>query len=431
MLGIGARPVPSSIVAGFAATMTQITFPAEFLWGVAGSGHQTEGGNVDSYTWYAEHVSPSVFREPSGIACDSWNRWKEDLDLVTAMGLSAYRFSVEWARVEPVAGEWNHKALDHYAAIADECLARRLAPVVTFSHFTAPRWFAERGSWLNCEAADRFARFCGRVMDAFGDRIAVAITLNEPNLPQVLSWLHLPDVVRDLERATLDVASRSTGSQCFRLGNVVLPEDLDAMADGLEAGHRAAKAAIKTRRPDLPVGFSMAIVDDVVVGDDSRVRDRKRAECYERWLRLARNDDFLGVQNYEQVPYDADGEVSPPAGVATNQMGTAIVPESLAGAVRYAYQETGVPILVTEHGMATDDDTDRAAFLAPALDSLDAAIADGIPVLGYCHWTLLDNFEWVFGYAYHLGLHEVDRTTMARTRKPSAGVYAELVRARS
>jgi len=408
--------------------MTDLTFPAGFLWGAAGAGHQIEGDNVHSDTWFAELVTPSVFSEPSGKACDSWHRWREDIDLVVAMGLTAYRFSVEWARVEPEEGVWSEEALDRYEAMVDECVAQGLAPVVTFNHFTAPHWFAMRGSWLDPEAPALFARYCDRLMERFGDRIAYAVTLNEPNLPHVLSWLNLPDFVREVERATLDACSEKAGVPAYRLANVVLPEELDAMEDGLTAGHLAGKAAIKARRPDLPVGFSLAVMDDVVVGDDPSVRDRKRAECYARWFELARADDFLGVQNYERMPYDARGAVAPPDGAVVNEMGTVVEPLSLAGAVRYAHAESRVPILVTEHGLSTPDDTLRAGFIEPSLVGLQGVLDEGVPVLGYIHWTLLDNFEWVFGYGHQIGLHEVDRETFERTPKPSAGAYAALVK---
>ena len=409
--------------------MTTRSFPPDFLWGVASSGHQTEGHNVDSDTWFLENVKPSVFREPSGPATDSWNRWLEDIELAAAMNLNAYRFSVEWARVEPADGEFSEEALDHYEAIVDACLERGMAPIVTFNHFTSPHWFAMGSGWLNPEAPALFARYCDKVMERFGDRIAYAVTFNEPNLVRVLSWYGLPEFVHDLERATLQAASDATGVAAYRAGNVCLPEDFDAQEAGLVAGHRAARAAIKARRADLPVGLSLAIMDDVVVGDDASVRDRKRAECYQLFLELARDDEFIGVQNYEQVPYDALGKVDAPEDAERNQMGTVIEPRSLAGAARWAHEVSGVPVLVTEHGMATQDDRDRAGFIEPSLAHLHEAMEDGLPVLGYCHWTLLDNFEWIFGYEYQLGLHEVDRETFARTPKPSAGVYAAIAKA--
>lgn len=405
------------------------TFPPGFLWGVAGSGHQTEGGNADSDTWFAELVTPTVFQEPSGRACDGWTRWNEDVGLAAGMGLTAYRFSVEWARVEPTEGSFSDPALDHYEAVVDACLEHGMAPIVTMNHFTCPHWFAARGGWLDPEAPERFARYCDRVAGRFGDRIAYAVTLNEPNLPHVLDWLGLPDAVRDLERATLAAATAKAGVRAYRLANVVLPEELDAIEDGLAAGHVAAREALESRRPDLPVGLSLAVMDDVVVGDDPAVRDRKRVECYQRWLELAREDDFVGVQNYERVPYDGAGVVPPPADTPLNQMGTGVEPLSLAGAVRYAYDVAAVPVLVTEHGIATEDDSVRAAFIEPALRGLLDAMDDGVPVIGYCHWTLLDNFEWIFGYSFRYGLHEVDRETFERRPKPSAGVLAAVARA--
>jgi beta-glucosidase len=409
--------------------MTDRPFPAGFLWGTATSGHQTEGGNSGSDTWFAELVRPSVFKAASGRACNSYELWREDVDLVAGMGLNAYRFSVEWARVEPSEGTFVEAELAHYRAIVERCRERGLAPIVTLNHFTCPHWFAMKGGWLATDAPTLFARYCGRVIDELGQDIAVAVTLNEPNLASLLTWIHLPDVVRDLERATLEAASAAAGVERYRLANVMLPEEMAAMAVGMSAGHVAAKAAIKARRPQLPVGLSIAIVDDQVVGDDASVRDRKRAEVYGRWLDLARHDDFVGVQNYERARYDGAGAVPPPDGSILNQMGSDLYPASLAHVVRYAHDATRVPVLVTEHGLAHDDDTHRGPFIEAALAALHAVIADGVPVLGYTHWTLLDNFEWIFAYDFHYGLHAVDRQTFARTAKPSAAVYSRIATA--
>lgn len=403
-------------------------FPADFLWGVATAGHQNEGDNVHSDTWFLENVTPSVFRERSGKAAGGWERWESDLDLVAGMNLNAYRFSVEWARIEPVEGEFSEEALAHYDAVVDGCRARGLAPIVTFNHFTSPHWFAARGAWLDDAAPALFARFCGVVMDRFGDRIELAVTFNEPDLPEMLTWADLPAFVADLERATLEAASKAAGVERYRAGNVMLREDFAGMRAGTTAAHVAAKAAIKARRPELPVGLSLAMCDDVAAPGGEAVRDRKRAEVYDYWLRLAADDDFVGVQNYERLVYGPEGLLPPPEGAVLNGMGTAVDSDSLRGAVTYAHDVSGVPVLVSEHGVSTPDDGIRASFIEPSLDGLARAIADGVPVLGYCHWTLMDNFEWIFGYGPKLGLHEVDRETFERTAKPSAGVYAEVVR---
>lgn len=254
-------------------------FPPGFLWGVATAGHQTEGGNTTSDTWFLESVTPTVFREPSGAACDSWRLWATDLDLAAGLGLTAFRFSVEWARVEPVEGEFAEAALDHYESIVDGCGARGLAPVVTLNHFTAPHWFAARGGWLDPRAPELFARYVDRVIARFGDRISFAVTLNEPNLPRLLDWMGLPAAIRSLERATLTGAAARARVPRYRVANVVLPEEFDAIADGMASGHRAAKAAVRSRRPNLPVGLSLAVVDDCVVGDDPSVRDANGPRC--------------------------------------------------------------------------------------------------------------------------------------------------------
>ncbi|NTW40934.1 MAG: glycoside hydrolase family 1 protein, partial [Cellulomonadaceae bacterium] len=404
-------------------------FPTDFLWGVATAGHQNEGDNATSDTWFLENVEPTIFAEPSGRACNSWELWEADLDLAAALGLNAYRFSVEWARVEPEPGVIDATALDHYEALVDGCLARGLAPLVTFSHFTAPHWFAMRGGWLDPQAPELFAAHCGRVMDRFGDRIAAAVTLNEPNLAPLLAAVGLPPAVLELERATLAAAGERAGVERYRSGNVMVPEDFDGMQDGMTRAHVAARATIKALRPELPVGLSVAICDEVALPGGEGSRDRKRASCYDHWLELARDDDFIGVQNYEQIVHGPDGVVPTPPGTPVNGMGTAIAPASLGGAVRYAHQVSGRPVLVTEHGIGIDDDARRAAFIEPSLAGLLDALDDGLPVLGYCHWTLMDNFEWIAGFSAHFGLHSVDRTTFVRTAKPSAAAFGAIVRA--
>lgn len=406
-------------------------YPDSFLWGAASAGHQVDGHDDASDTSFLEQVEPTVFAEPSGVACRSWELWPRDLDLVAAMGLTSYRFSVEWARIEPEDGVVDAAGLDHYDAMVDGCLARGLAPAVTLNHFTSPQWFARAGGWLAPDAPARFAEQCARVMQRIGDRVAFAVTLNEPNLPATLEWGGLPEFVVDLQRRTLEAASRAAGVPRFRAANVVVPEERRLIEDGLALGHAAARDAVRAVAPGVPVGLSLAVVDDVALDEEgAALRDRKRADCYERWFDVVRGDDLIGVQNYERMAHDRTGVVHAAGNGAVNQMGTPVVPESLGGAVRYVHAATGLPVVVTEHGVATQDDDVRAAFLPAALASLDAALADGVPVLGYYHWTLLDNFEWIFGYRYQLGLHTVDRTTGERRAKPSAEVLAAEVSGR-
>jgi len=402
------------------------SFPDGFLWGVATAGHQNEGGNDRSDIWFLEGVVPSLFRERSGDACRAYDLYESDLDLVAGLGLNAFRFSVEWARIEPERGVISEEALDHYEAVVDAAIARGLAPLVTFNHFASPHWFSAAGSWLADDAPELFAAQVSRVMTRFGDRIAAAVTINEPNLEQLLqAGGKLPAEAEVVKREMLAAAARAAGTERYFASNVIPAEAQADFQEALTRAHRAAKAAAKAQRPDLPVGVSIAIVDDVALPGGEANRDARRAAVYDHWLDVARDDDFIGIQNYERFVFDADGEVAPTGEL--NGMGSAVEPCALAGAARYAHERSGVPVLVTEHGMQTDDDEQRAAFIPRALAALAEEIAAGTPVIGYCHWTLMDNFEWIFGYGPKLGLVEVDRETFERTPKPSAEVYAAVV----
>ncbi|MHA6522830.1 glycoside hydrolase family 1 protein [Tessaracoccus sp. G1721] len=410
--------------------MSQISMPSTFLWGAATAGHQVDGGDVDSDTTFLENVTPTVFAEPAGVACGAWERWETDLDLAVGMGLNAFRFSIEWSRIEPRQGEIDEAAVAHYSAMLDGCLERGLAPLVTLSHFTLPHWFAARGGWFAADSAELFAGYCRLVTERLGERFALVVTLNEPNLQHVLADM-LPAAVWELSAATLDAASATAGVSRYRSGNVAKLEEIAGLEDGFAAAHVAARAAVKAVRPDLPVGLSIAVADDVALPGGEAHRDAVRAACYGRWLELAKDDDFVGVQNYEQVRYDADGRLAPAPDAELNGMGSPISTESLEGAVRYVAEATGVPVLVTEHGLSTEDDAQRCRFLPEALAGLDRARADGVAVIGYCHWTFLDNFEWVSGYGPKFGLHAVDRDTLERTPKDSSQVYAAEIAARS
>jgi beta-glucosidase len=403
------------------------TFPEGFLWGASTAGHQIEGNNTNSDTWFLENVTPTVFAEPSRDAANSFVRWPQDMDLAKGMGLNCYRFSIEWARIEPEEGLFSIAMLDHYKAMIAGALARGLKPIVTMSHFTTPRWFAAKGGWTNADSPALFARYCDRAMRHLGQGIDHAITHNEPNIMRILSAIGLPPQVWDLQRAMLAEAARRTGSVKFAALNAANPEDIEPMQVRLMQAHTLGKAAIKAVRGDLPVGVSLAMLDDQAVGRHS-VRDAMRQKLYGGWLDLAKHDDFLGVQNYERFIWDDKGRVAPPPGGDRGHMGAEVYAPSLAGAVRFAHAATGVAILVSEHGVGTDDDAVRARLIPAALAELKRAIDEGVPVKGYCHWSLIDNFEWIFGYKPRFGLHSVDPVTFARTAKPSAAVYAEIAR---
>lgn len=420
----------AAVPVGAAERTASPLFPVGFLWGAATAGHQVEGNNTTSDIWLLENVKPTIFAEPSGDGVNSFELWPQDLDLVRTIGLNTYRFSLEWARIEPEEGFFSAVMLDHYKAIIAGCRERGITPMVTFNHFTVPRWFAAKGGWTNPQAPTLFARFCERAARHVAADIGYATTLNEPQLLRLLRWAALPPQLLEAQRTMLAAAAKAMGAEKFVAANAANEEDVDLMQTIMIAAHKAGRSAIKSVRSDLPVGVSLAINDDHAVGRNSR-RDAKRADVYGAWLDAVKGDDFVGVQNYTRVRYDSNGVMGPSADTEHNMLNEDIYPPSLAGAVRYVYEQTKVPIMITEHGFATDNDEQRAAFIPPALKYLKDAIDDGVPVLGYIHWSLLDNFEWIWGYKIHYGLATVDRKTFKRTLKPSAAVLGAIARRNS
>lgn len=405
-------------------------FPEGFLWGAATAAHQVEGNNLNADLWVIENVPGTIFADRSGDAANSFELWPVDLDLVKGMGLNSYRFSLEWARIEPDEGHFSLAMLDHYKAMIEGCRVRGIKPVVTFNHFTTPRWFAAQGGWHNPEAPALFARYCSRAAQHLAHGIELATTLNEPNLAGVIGEI-LPPQLMAGDKATQEAAAKQLGVPLYTPGVSLYIKDTRTYRANMMEAHRQGVAAIKAVRSDLPVGVSLAILDDQAIGMNS-MRDRIRERYYGEWLRLAAETcDFIGVQNYERKIWNDKGALPPPADARRNAGGAEVWPGSLAGAVRYAYAATKLPVYVTEHGVNADDDALRQWLIPAALTELKRAMEDGVPVHGYFHWSLIDNFEWGFGYHHHFGLHSFDRETFQRTAKPSAAVLANIAKRNS
>lgn len=403
-----------------------MTFPSGFVWGAATAAHQVEGGNVNSDCWVLEHAKPSFFAEPSADACDQFARYNDDLAILAGLGLNAYRFSVEWARVEPEEGAFSQAALDHYKRVIDACWSRNIQPVATFHHFTNPRWVARDGGWADDRIVDRFARYCETAAASFGDQLAYACTINEINLPDSLSEL--------MARVKAKYPDRVAAAQAA-LGAPIESFFLFAGVEGYTArairAHTLARDALKAVAPHVPVGMTMSIQEcDAEEGGEAAVSAYKH-RVYAPYYEAAKADDFLGVQTYTRMRFGADGKATrrPPPDAELTQMGYEYRPQALGAACRDAWAATSTPILVTESGIATQDDARRSAFIQSALESVSAAVVDGVNIRGYVYWTLLDNFEWMSGYAPTFGLVGVDRRTMARAIKPSAVMIGEIARA--
>lgn len=395
------------------------TFPEGFLFGTATSAHQVEGGNTNSDWWEWEHRDGTPCVEPSGDACDFYHRYRDDIALMAGLGFNAFRFGIEWARIEPEEGEFSTAALDHYRRVLAACREFRLAPIVTFHHYTLPRWLQARGGFLLAGFPRFFERYCRHAAAALGDLMAYACTINEPE---------------------------GLGEGGFMLG--INPpgrkNDVDGMwqvTENVLVAHRLGATAIRSLAK-IPVGVTLAL-PDLQYEDGARPGDRPvelNSRISDRFFELARDDDFIGVQTYTRNRFGPEGPRGPhvqwekPLPEETDeitQLGQEYYPQALGNTIRRAWGSTGgTPILVTESGIATAKDRKRVAFIDASLREVLACLDDRIDVRGYCYWTLLDNFEWSLGYRPRFGLVAVDRT-FARTPKPSAYWLGAVARARA
>jgi beta-glucosidase len=384
------------------------TFPDGFRWGTATAAHQIEGGNVNNDWWRWEHTPGTGCQESSGDCCDSWHRWPEDVALLKELGFTDYRFSLEWSRIEPADGEFSTVALDHYASLCEGLVEAGIAPVVTFHHFTTPLWLADQGGWTSDAMPDRFAAYCERAAARLDGLMARACTINEPSMVSTLG--HLAGLFppgaqdRDLRRRVNEIFVQA---------------------------HRQAVDAIRANAAGVPVGITLAMSDYQAVEGGASKLEQIRRGMEDVFFDATTGDDFVGVQTYSRTRVGPDGVLGPEDGVPMLIMGYEYYPESLEATIRRAWEYTNgeVPIIVTENGIGTDDDAQRIAYVRTALEGVLACIADGIDVRGYTYWSLLDNFEWAFGYGPRFGIVDCDRHTFDRAPKESARWLGRVARA--
>jgi beta-glucosidase len=385
----------------------EFSFPEGFLWGAATAAHQIEGGNVNNDSWAREHDPDSGYSESSGDACDSLHRWPEDVELVAAMGLGAYRFSLEWSRIEPAEGEFSNAALDHYRRICAACRERDIVPVVTFHHFTIPTWLAARGGWETADAPETFSRFVTRAGAHLGDLIGWACTINELNLIGVRGY---------------DLGASSPGVEDSFARHL-------AVNEAVVRAHRLGVDALRSGPGYFPVGLTLSMDEMVAEPGGEGVLEAAREVLEDRFFRATEGDDFIGVQCYSRVHFGPEGQAPNEPGVPITQMGYEYWPQGVEHCARRAAAMTGVPVLLTESGIATDDDAERITYLAEVLRGVRRALDDGVDIRGYFVWSLLDNFEWSHGFGPKFGLHSVDRETFARHPKPSASWFGAVATA--
>lgn len=399
-------------------------FPVGFLWGAATAAHQVEGDNRASDWWAAEEAGLLPHR--SGAACRQLELFERDFDLARAHGHNAHRLSLEWSRLEPRRGEPDPAAFAHYERVLGALRERGLEPVVTLHHFTAPDWFARAGGWLARDAIDRFTRHVEAVMRRLGHLARWWITVNEPTVLAKHGW-----VTGDwppFRRGRWDLALRVTHRLC--------------------AAHRSAYRAIHAARPDARVSFAHSL--PWVEPCDPRRRLDRLAAGLRRFLLadlaflLSREGgrpllDYVAVNYYTRsvVRWRPRGRgwlfgvdcLDPHHGPDRrfDDLGQELWPDGLLAVLRRCAR-LGLPILVTENGIATAEEGLRLTHLRGHLAALARARAEGIDLRGYLHWSLMDNYEWAKGTTARFGLAATDFATQERRPRAAMRLLAEVAR---
>lgn len=418
-------------------------YPQDFLLGAATAAHQVEGNNIHSDYWVMEHVKHSDFVEPSGSAVDHYNRFEEDITLLAGAGLNAYRFSIEWARVEPQEGKFNKEAVNHYRQVLRCCKKHGVTPIVTLHHFSSPAWLISKGGWGKPYVIDAFARYARHIVQQLGDQLPWICTINEANMGFQLNKI-AADMMKagkkeggvqvgtntnlDLKKIVLGMFEQGKAFHCSPFAvNTFLKPRKKAQEELVMRAHQAAVKEIKAVCPQATVGLTLSLFDYQPMDGGEAQAAQLWQEDFGFYLPWFKNDDFLGVQNYSRKIVDKTGALEPAPGTAVTQMGYEDYPASIGHVLRRVTRDFHGDLLVTENGIGTDDDARRCEFIREAFAGVRACIDDGLPVKGYCCWSLLDNFEWQAGYSKTFGLIAVDRSTQTRRPKESLAVLGSLI----
>ena len=411
------------------------TFPAGFLWGAATAAHQVEGNNTNN-NWSAWENQPGKILNghKAGLACDWWGgRWRDDFDRAAECGQNAHRLSIEWSRIQPAPDRWNEDALDVYRQMLRGLYHRGMTPLVTLHHFTDPLWLSERGGWEDPATPGLFEGYVRRVVEALREYCSLWVTINEPNVYVNGGYVsgEFPPGKRDLGAA-------------FRV--------MSNMLRGHALAYRAIKGLQKTARVGVAINlrsfrpahpwfpldglatgllrrsFNASFLDTLV---DGRFRFITRTT---RIPEAIGTQDFVGVNYYtaDQVSFSPfkpgalfASRTHPPGAELSDTGFLANVPEGLSEVLKWA-QGYHLPILITENGVEDADDHLRPRYLVEHLHQVWRALNGNMPIKGYFHWSLVDNFEWERGWTQRFGLWGLDVDSQARQRRASVDLYAAI-----
>ena len=389
-------------------------FPDRFLWGTATCAHQVEGNNSNSdwWEWEQSKGDREYPLEPSGIACDSYNRYEEDFDLCVKLNNNAVRISVEWARLEPREGEFSEAEFAHYKKVLKSAKDRNLKTFVTLHHFTNPIWFAKKGRWESYKSAHFFARYAKKCAQEFGDLVDVYLTINEPQVYTLMSYMS------------------GIWPPCKKSFLMSLLVQINLMR-----AHRKAYDAIKSVNPKYQVGIVKNIVWYETLSSKYHIFDQFGVAFMNFigsgffLIPIHKKLDLIGL-NYYFTSRIGNLRVKNPDNI-TSDLGWWIYPKGLEK-ILIDLKKYNLPIYITENGLADAKDEKREEFIKSMLTSCANAIKAGVPLKGYFHWSLLDNYEWHHGFWPRFGLVDVDRESassagkLKRTPRKSFYYYADI-----
>lgn len=396
-----------------------IKFPKDFLWGAATSSHQVEGDNLNNDWWEWERQGKS--KEPSGKACRHYTLYREDLDLAKQLGHNAHRFSVEWSRIEPKEGVFDPQELEHYRRVIRAVKERGMEPLVTLHHFTSPQWFAARGGWENRGLVKYYLRYVEYIVGNLASDVRFWITINEPNIYAYLSYV----------TGVWPPQKKEPLAACRVMGN---------FAQAHINAYRAIKGIYKKNglaEPMISIAQNMQALEACSPGIRNKLavylRDRIFNFAFINKVARKKALDFIGLNYYNRGLVEVRGWgvrnlffdlcESNHKPLPRNSLGWDIYPEGLYLLLR-KLKRYRLPVFILENGICTEDDALRWDFIRAHLDSAYRAIKDGVKVMGYIYWSLMDNYEWDKGFAPRFGLIGIDYATYERKVRPSAEKFA-------
>lgn len=426
-----------------------MAFSNEFLWGAATAATQIEGA------WDEDGKCPSIWDvagkhikngEDTHTACDHYHRYKEDVALMKEMGLKSYRFSVNWCRIMPEKGKVNQKGIDFYKSLIAELKAAGIEPLLTIYHWDMPLWVDKEGGWKSPKIIDYYLEYVKVVVDAFSEDVKYWMTFNEPQVFIMSAYVignfapfkHAVFSYKNCLRHMLLAHGKAV--KLIRSRAKTEPKIGIAMAattyiPANETAESLKDAAEKSFESTVGEGSNSLYMDPIVLGKASRQLKKKLSA--EDLKIISEPIDFIGVNVYQPSNTMLDKEYKNDPSLKRTMMDWIIDGRCLYWTIRQYYERYKLPIMVTENGMANPDkveadggvhDKIRCEFLNDFLKGVKRAVDEKIPVLGYQHWSLMDNFEWAEGYGPRFGLIHIDYKTQKRTIKDSGYHYAEIIK---